>query len=59
MANERIYLKNGNTVDIKDILKIRLHMWVVKKTTQKITHVQYAQFTEKKKIQQSMCYIAK
>ena len=31
MANEIIYLKNGNTVDIKDILKIRLHMWVVKK----------------------------
>ena len=60
MANEGIYLKNGNTVDIKDILKIRLHMWVVKKkTTQKITHVRYAQFAEKKKIQQSMCYIAK
>ena len=31
MANERIHLKNGNTDDIKGILKIRLHMWVVKK----------------------------
>ena len=25
------YIKNGNADDIKDILKIRLHMWDVKK----------------------------
>ena len=25
------YIRNGNTVDIKDILKIRLHIWDVKK----------------------------
>ena len=27
------YIKNGNTGDIKDILKIRLHLWDVKRTT--------------------------
>ena len=25
------YIKNGNTDDLKDIIKIRLHMWNVKK----------------------------
>ena len=29
------YLKNGNTDDIKDLLKIKLHMWDVKKNYQK------------------------
>ena len=29
------YIKNGNTDDIKDILKIRLHMWEVRKKYQK------------------------
>ena len=39
MANERIYLKNGNTDDIKDVLKIRLHMWVVKEKLPKKLHM--------------------
>ena len=29
------YIKNGNAGDIKDILKIRLHMWDVKKNYRK------------------------
>ena len=29
------YIKNGNTNDRKDILKIRLHMWDVRKNYQK------------------------
>ena len=28
------YIKNGNTDDIKDIFKIRLHLWDVKKNYQ-------------------------
>ena len=28
------YIKNGNTDDIKDILKIRLHLWDVKNNYQ-------------------------
>ena len=31
------YIQKGNTDDIKDILKIRLHMWDVKKIYPKIT----------------------
>ena len=34
------YIKNSNTDDIKDILKIRLHIWNVKKiTTQNMTDI--------------------
>ena len=57
------YLKDVK--DIKDILKIRLHMWDVKKNyaivqgTQTLTKIQYDQFAEKEKIQQSMCQIVK
>ena len=53
------YIKKGNTDDIKDILKIRLHMWDVKKNYPKMTQIQCAQFAEKKKIQQSMSWIVK
>ena len=35
MANERMYLRSGNKDYIKGILKIRLHMWDVKRTTPK------------------------
>ena len=53
------YLKDVK--DIKDILKIRLHMRDVKKNyaivqgTQTLTKIQYDQFAEKEKIQHSMC----
>ena len=34
------YIKNSNTDDIKDILKIRLHIWNVKKiTNQNMTEI--------------------
>ena len=52
------YIQKGNTDDIKDILKIRLHMWDVKKIYPKITDTTCLQFAEKK-IQQSMCSIVK
>ena len=45
------YIRNGNTVDIKDILKIRLHIWDVKKN--------YPKKIAEKKIQDSMCSLAK
>ena len=53
------YKKNGNTDDIKDILKIRLHMWDVRKNYPKNETDTVSQFAENKKIQQSMCYIVK
>ena len=53
------YKKNGNTDDIKDILKIRLHMWDVRKNYPKNDTDTVSQFAENKKIQQSMCYIVK
>ena len=56
------YIKKGDTDDIKDILKIRLHMWDVKKKYPKnyiAIYIQYAQFAEKKTIQHSMCWIVK
>ena len=54
------YIKKGNADDIEDIWKIRLHMWDVKKNYPKNdTQIQYVQFAEKKKIQQSMCQIVK
>ena len=53
------YKKNGNTDDIKDILKIRLHMWDVRKKYPKNETDTVSQFAENKKIQQSMCYIVK
>ena len=52
------YIQKGNTDDIKDTLKIRLHMWDVKKIYPKITDKICQQFAEKK-IQQSMCSIVK
>ena len=45
------YIRNGNTVDIKDILKIRLHIWDVKKN--------YPKKIAEKKIQDSMCSLGK
>ena len=48
------YIRNDNIDDIKDILKIRLHMWYVKQNCQKMAKIQYVQFTEKKQIQQSI-----
>ena len=56
------YIKKVDTDDIKDILKIRLHMWDVKKNYPKndiAIYIQYAQFAEKKTIQQRMCWIVK
>ena len=53
------YKKNGNTDDIKDILKSRLHMWDVRKNYPKNETDTVSQFAENKKIQQSMCYIVK
>ena len=53
------YMKNGNAEEVKDILKIRLHMSEVRKNYPKMIQIQYAQFAEKKKIQQSMCWIVK
>ena len=47
------YIENSNTDDTKDILKIRLHMWDVRKNYPK--NDTDAQFPEKRKIQQSMC----
>ena len=44
------YIRNDNIDDIKDILKIRLHMWYVKQNCQKMAKIQYVQFTEKKHI---------
>ena len=51
------YIRNGITGDIKDILKIRLHIRDVKQNYPK--YEDYVQFTEKKKMQQSMCQIIK
>ena len=56
------YIKKGDTDDIKDIFKIRLHMRDVKKNQPKndlAIYMQYAQFVEKKTIQQRMPWIVK
>ena len=54
------YIKNGNKDDIKDILKIRLHMWVVRKNYPKNdTDTICPILQKKKKIQKIMCWIVK
>ena len=53
------YIKNGNTDGIKDILKIRLHMWEVRKNYSKNDTDTICAIAEKKKIQQNMCWIVK
>ena len=48
------YIANVNTDGIKNILKIRLHMWDVKKNYPKNDKSGICPIAEKKKIQQGM-----
>ena len=48
------YITNVNTDDIKNILKIQLHTWDVKKNYPKNGKNRICPIAEKKKIQQGM-----
>ena len=49
------YIKNGNPYDVKLYWKLDYTCGMLKRTTQKMTQIQYAQLAETKRIQQSMC----